>query len=157
IRDTLFAPEEFASEKQVVIEELQIGQDGPWDALEEEVWASAFRQHPYHNPTVGWVEDLLDATVDDMKSYYDEWYHPRNATIVLVGDFQTDKALETINTLFGSIPKGPEAERRKIVEPPQRGEKRVSVKKLTPVERLMIAYHAPEIGHKDSYPLQVMS
>lgn len=157
IRDTMFAPEEFTSEKQVVIEELQIGQDGPWDSLEEEVWASAFRQHPYHNPTVGWVEDLVDATVDDMKSYYDKWYHPRNATIVLVGDFQTDQAVEKIETLFGSIPAGPEEKRKKIVEPPQKGEKRVVVAKPTPVERLMIAYHAPEIGHPDSYPLQVMS
>lgn len=157
IRDTLFAQEDFISEKQVVIEELQIGQDGPWDSLEEEVWATAFRQHPYHNPTVGWVEDLLDATVDDMKSYYDEWYHPRNATIVLVGDFQTNQALEKIESLFAQIPAGPETKRRKIIEPPQKGEKRVVVKKPTPVERLMIGYHAPEIGHPDSYPLQVMS
>ncbi|MBI4853499.1 MAG: insulinase family protein [Acidobacteria bacterium] len=157
IRDTLFAQEEFTSEKQVVIEELQIGQDGPWDSLEEEVWATAFRQHPYHNPTVGWVEDLLDATVDDMKSYYDQWYHPQNATIVLVGDFQTEKAVEKIEALFSQIPAGPEIKRRKIIEPPQKGEKRVLVRKPTPVERLMIGYHAPEIGHPDSYPLQVMS
>jgi zinc protease len=157
IRDTMFAQEEFTSEKQVVIEELQIGQDGPWDSLEEEVWATAFRQHPYHNPTVGWIEDLLDATVDDMKSYYDQWYHPRNATVVLVGDFQTEQALEKIESLFGQIPAGPEIKRRKIIEPPQKGEKRVFVKKATPVERLMIGYHAPEIGHPDSYPLQVMS
>lgn len=157
IRDTLFAPEEFTSEKQVVIEELQIGQDGPWDALEEEVWATAFRQHPYHNPTVGWVEDLLGASVEDMKDYYDKWYHPRNATIVLVGDFQTEKAIEKVTSLFGQIPAGPEPIRKKIVEPPQKGEKRVSVVKPTPVERLMIAFHAPEIGHPDSYPLQVLS
>lgn len=157
IRDTAFAPEEFASEKQVVIEELQIGQDGPWDSLEEEVWATAFRQHPYHNPTVGWVEDLLDATVDDMKSYYDKWYHPRNATIVLVGDFQTEKALEKVEALFSRVAAGPEPARKKIIEPPQRGEKRISVLKPTPVERLMIGYHAPEIGHPDSYPLQVLS
>jgi zinc protease len=157
IRNTMFAPEEFTSEKQVVIEELQIGQDGPWDSLEEEVWATAFRQHPYHNPTVGWVEDLLDATVDDMKAYYDKWYHPRNATVVLVGDFQTEKAIEKVESLFGQIPAGPEIQRKKIIEPPQRGEKRISVKKPTPVERLMIGYHAPEIGHVDSYPLQVLS
>lgn len=155
MRNTTFAPEEFASEKQVVIEELQIGQDGPWDALEEEVWATAYRQHPYHNPTVGWIEDLLDATVDDMRAYYDRWYHPRNATIVLVGDLHTDEAIERIEALFGPIPAGPEPRRQKIIEPPQRGEKRVVVKKTTPVERLMIGYHAPDLSHPDSYPLQV--
>jgi zinc protease len=155
MRNTLFAPEEFAAEKQVVIEELQIGQDGPWDSLEEEVWATAFRQHTYHNPTVGWIEDLVDATVDDMRDYYDKWYHPRNATIIVVGDFQAERAIDQIEALFGAIPEGPENKRRHIVEPPQRGEKRVVVKKATPVERLMIAYHAPEVGHPDSYALQM--
>lgn len=157
MRDTLFTPEEFASEKQVVIEELQIGQDGPWDALEEEVWAAAFRQHPYHNPTVGWIEDLVDATVDDMKSYYDQWYHPNNATMVVIGDFDTDKALARIEELFGTIPSGPEVRRRRMVEPPQKGEKRVTVNRHTPVERLMVAYHAPDLSHPDSYALQVAS
>src|SRR5262245_49805843 len=155
MRNTLFAPEEFAAEKQVVIEELQIGQDGPWDSLEEEVWATAFRQHPYHNPTVGWIEDLVDVTVDDMREYYDQWYHPRNAVIVLIGDFEHDKAIEKIESLFGNIPAGPEPKRLKIVEPPQRGEKRVVVKKNSPVERLMIAFHVSEIGHPDSYSLQI--
>ncbi|MEW6731657.1 MAG: pitrilysin family protein [Acidobacteriota bacterium] len=155
IRNTLFAPEEFAAEKQVVIEELQICQDGPWDSLEEEVWATAFRQHTYHNPTVGWVEDLVDATAEDMRKYYDQWYYPRNATIVVVGDFEHDRVVAHIEELFGNIPAGPEFPPLRIVEPPQRGEKRLVVKKATPVERLMIGYHAPEVGHPDSYPLQL--
>ncbi|MBL8151996.1 MAG: insulinase family protein [Blastocatellia bacterium] len=155
MRNTIFSPEEFASEKQVVIEELQIGQDGPWDTLEEEVWASAFRQHPYHNPTIGWLEDVLNTTVEDMRDYYDKWYHPRNAIIVAVGDFETEKAVAKIEELFGAIPPGPEPKPVHIVEPPQKGEKRVVVKKPTPVERIMIAYHVPDLSHPDSYPLQV--
>src|SRR5215471_11514645 len=71
MRNTTFAREEFESEKQVVEEELHIGLDGPWEALENEIWATAFRQHPYHWPTVGWLQDLENATADDMKSYYD--------------------------------------------------------------------------------------
>lgn len=157
MRNTLFTQEEFDSEKQVVIEELQIGQDGPWDALEEEIWATAFRQHPYHNPTVGWIEDLLVADKEAMKAYYDKWYHPQNATLVLVGDFQTETALARINELFGAIPAGPPVERHKIVEPPQKGEKRVVIQKSTPVERLMMGYHAPQIGHPDTYALHVVA
>jgi zinc protease len=157
MRNNQFAQEEFFSEKQVVIEELQIGQDGPWDALEEEVWAAAFRQHPYHNPTVGWIEDLLSANAADMKAYYDKWYHPRNATIVLVGDFETNTALAHIERLFGDIPAGPDNRRIRIVEPPQRGEKRVVVKRATPVERLMIGYHAPDLSSYDTYALQVFN
>ncbi len=156
MRGNTFSPEEFASEKQVVIEELQIGQDSPWDALEEEVWATAFRQHPYRNPTVGWIQDLLDTTVDDMKAYYDQWYHPRNATLVLVGDFDTDSALERVESLFGVLPAGPEPKPLRIVEPPQRGEKRLVVKRPTPVERLMIAYHAPSVSQPDTFPMQLL-
>jgi zinc protease len=156
MRNTLFDEEEFDSEKQVVQEELRIGLDGPWEALENEVWATAFRQHPYHWPTVGWLDDLEAATGADMKAYYDKWYHPRNATLVIVGDFNTDEALHRVEELFGPIPPGPEVKPLRITEPPQKGEKRVVVKKETPVERLLIGYHAPAVADADSYPLQIV-
>lgn len=155
MRGTLFAEEEFNSEKQVVEEELRIGLDGPWEALENEVWAAAFRQHSYHWPTVGWIEDLQAASGADMKAYYDKWYHPQNATLVIVGDFDAGEALEKVEALLGPIPAGPEPARLALVEPPQRGEKRLIVKKETPVERLLIGYHAPAVAHPDSYALKV--
>jgi zinc protease len=156
MRDTTFAEEEFASEKQVVEEELRIGLDGPWEALENEIWATAFRQHPYHWPTVGWLEDLEAASGADMKAYYDKWYHPRNAALVIVGDFGTEEALRRVEALFGEIVPGPAVSPLRIVEPPQRGEKRFVVKKETPVERLFIGYHTPAVAHPDSYALKVV-
>jgi zinc protease len=155
MRETAFAQEEFEAEKQVVQEELRIGLDGPWEALENEVWATAFRQHPYHWPTVGWLEDLEAATAADMKAYYDKWYHPRNATLVLVGDFNSDNVIGRVDRLFGEIPAGPDNKPLQLVEPAQRGQKRVVVKKQTPIERLLIGYHAPQVAHPDSYALQV--
>jgi len=155
MRNTTFVEEEFASEKQVVEEELRIGLDGPWEALENEVWATAFRQHPYHWPTVGWLEDLEAASGADMKAYYDKWYHPRQATLVVAGDFDSVEVLQKIEQLFGPAPPGPVIPPLNIVEPPQRGEKRLVVKKQTPVERLLIGYHAPEVAHPASYALKV--
>jgi zinc protease len=155
MRNTTFVEEEFAAEKQVVEEELRIGLDGPWEALENEVWATAFRQHPYHWPTVGWLEDLEAASGADMKAYYDKWYHPRRATLVVAGDFNTVEVLQKIEELFGRVPPGPVIAPLNILEPPQRGEKRLVVKKQTPVERLLIGYHAPEVAHPDSYALKV--
>jgi zinc protease len=155
MRNTTFAQEEFESEKQVVEEELRIGLDGPWEPLENEVWATAFRQHPYHWPTVGWLEDLEAATAADMKAYYDKWYHPRNATIVIVGNFDKAEAHSRIKELFGSTEPGPVFNRPRIIEPAQRGEKRLVVKKETPIERLLVGYHAPQVGHPDSHPLHV--
>src|SRR5258706_2620007 len=104
MRDNTFAQEEFESEKQVVQEELRIGLDGPWEALENEVWATAFRQHPYHWPTVGWLEDLEAASGADMKAYYDKWYHPRQATLVVAGDFDSVEVVQKIEELFSRIP-----------------------------------------------------
>jgi len=155
MRNTTFVEEEFASEKQVVEEELRIGLDGPWEALENEVWATAFRQHPYHWPTVGWLEDLEAASGADMKAYYDKWYHPRHATLVVAGAFDSGEVLQKIEELFGPVPPGPATTPLRILEPPQRGEKRLVVKKETPVERLLIGYHAPEVAHPDSYALKV--
>lgn len=155
MRNTTFVEEEFASEKQVVEEELRIGLDGPWEVLENEVWATAFRQHPYHWPTVGWLEDLEAASGADMKAYYDKWYHPRHATLVVAGDFDTVEVRQKIEELFGPVPPGPLIAPLNILEPPQRGEKRLVVKKQTPVERLLIGYHAPEVAHPDSYALKV--
>ena len=155
MRNTTFAEADFESEKQVVEEELRIGLDGPWEVLENEVWATAFRQHPYHWPTVGWLDDLESATGADMKAYYDKWYHPRNATLVIVGDFHTEEVLARVEALFAEIPAGPEAGRLRITEPPQRGEKRLVVKKETPVERLLIGFHAPPVAHTDAYVMQV--
>lgn len=91
-----------------------------------------------------------------MKAYYDQWYHPRNATLVVVGDFDTDTAMQSIAALFGQIPSGPPPRQQRLIEPPQRGEKRVIVKKETPVERLLIGYHAPAVGHPDAYAMQVL-
>lgn len=157
MRHTTFAPKEFDLEKQVVIEELRIGLDSPWGALNQEVEAAAFRQHPYRNPVVGWIQDLRFATASDMKAYYDQWYHPRNATISLAGDFDTRKVLARIRELFGTIPAGPPPRPMAIREEAQWGEKRVVVHKATQLDRLMMAYHVPQVAHPDSFPLQILA
>lgn len=153
----VFDPDEFASEKEVVLEELRIGLDSPWDALDQAVWAAAFTQHTYHHPVIGWMEDLEGATRDEMEAYYRRWYHPRNATIVVVGDFDTRAALDRIEELFGEKPEGPEPKPMLLREPRQRGERRVTVERPTEVERLQMGWRAPEVAHTDSYTLRVLA
>jgi len=152
-----FVLEEYESEKEVVEEELRIGLDSPWGALDQALWAAAYHQHPYHNPVIGWLEDLESATRDEMEVYYRQWYHPRNATLVIVGDINTEQTRARVEELFGAIPPGPEPKPMALREQAQRGERRLIVKKQTEVERLQIAWHAPEVAHADSYPLQVLS
>src|SRR5215831_7280514 len=152
-----FDPEEFEAEKKVVIEELKTGLDSPWGLLLQEVEASAYKIHPYHNPIVGWLQDVERATVQSQQAYYRRYYHPNNATLVIAGDFDTADVLKKVDRLFGSIPTGPQPPAMLMREPDQRGERRLVVRWRSKVPRLAVAYHAPEIAHPDTYALQVLA
>jgi zinc protease len=153
----VFAPEEFEAEKKVVIEELRMGLDSPWGTLLQELDAMAYKVHPYRNPVIGWLQDVERATDSEQQAYYHRHYHPANATLVLTGDFETDRALEKVYERFSSIPRTPAAAAIVAAEPSQRGEKRMKVQWRSKVPRIAIAYHAPEIAHPDSYALQVLN
>lgn len=153
----VFAPEEFEAEKKVVIEELRMGLDSPWGLLLQELDATAYKVHPYRNPVIGWLQDVERATDAEQQAYYRKHYHPGNATLVLSGDFETDRVLDMVSQRFSSIPRMPETAAAKLVEPPQRGEKRMQVQWRSKVPRLALAYHVPEIAHPDSYALQVLN
>ena len=152
-----FEPEEFESEKKVVIEELKTGLDSPWGLLFQDVDATAYKIHPYRNPIVGWLQDVERATAEQQQAYYRKYYHPNNAILVIAGDFDTEDALSKISHSFGSIPAGPQPSPILIHEPPQRGERRVNVRWRSKIPRLAVSYHAPEIAHADSYALQVLA
>lgn len=153
----VFAPEEFEAEKKVVIEELRMGLDSPWGLLLQELDATAYKIHPYRNPVIGWLQDVERATDVEQQAYYRDHYHPGNATLVLSGDFETDRVLDKVFERFSPIPSRPLSVPVTAVEPIQRGEKRLQVQWRSKVPRLAIAYHAPEIAHADSYPLQVLN
>jgi len=153
----VFAPEEFEAEKKVVIEELRMGLDSPWGLLLQEVDATAYKVHPYRNPVIGWQQDVERATADEQQAYYRKHYHPGNATVVLSGDFNTDRVLEKVYDKFSPLPSRAPSAPVTAVEPEQRGEKRIQVQWRSRVPRLAIAYHAPEIAHPDSYALQVLN
>jgi len=153
----VFAPEEFEAEKKVVIEELRMGLDSPWGLLLQELDATAYKVHPYRNPVIGWLQDVERATDVEQQEYYREHYHPKNATLVLSGDFETDRVLDKVIERFSSIPSRAPSPSVSAVEPIQRGEKRLQLEWRSKVPRLGIAYHAPEIAHPDSYPLQVLN
>jgi zinc protease len=153
----VFAPEEFEAEKKVVIEELRMGLDSPWGLLLQELDAAAYKVHPYRNPVIGWLQDVERATSTEQQAYYRKYYHPGNATLVLTGDFETDRVLEKVSGKFASIPRGSDPPPVTTVEPIQRGEKRLLVQWRSKVPRIALAYHAPEIASADSYALQVLN
>src|SRR5689334_13129261 len=103
-----FEADEFEAEKKVVIEELKGNLDSPWGLLLQELDASAYKVHPYRNPIVGWLQDVERATAAEQQAYYRRHYHPNNAVLVLVGDFETDRVLERVNEVFQAHPAGPQ-------------------------------------------------
>jgi zinc protease len=151
-----FEPEEFEAEKRVVIEELKTSLDSAWGLLSQEADAVAYKIHPYRNPIVGWLQDVERASAAEQQAYYRRYYHPNNAVLVIAGDFDSDAVIAKVSRVFSAIPAGPESAAVLTQEPEQRGERRVVVRWRSKVPRLTIAYHAPEIGHRDTYALQVL-
>ena len=99
----LYDPAECESERTVIISELQGGENDPEQLLDMEVTATAFKVHPYRHPTIGWQSDVETMTREDLFGHYKRYYTPSNATIVIVGDVDTDDAVRRVERQFGSI------------------------------------------------------
>ncbi len=89
----LYHPDDCESERNVIISELQGGENDPDQLLDQELTATAFKAHTYRHPTIGWLPDLQTMTRDDLYGYYRRFYVPNNATLVIVGDLDTSEAL----------------------------------------------------------------
>ncbi|MBI1874504.1 MAG: insulinase family protein [Acidobacteria bacterium] len=152
----LYHDEDCESERTVIISELQGGENDPDQLLDIEVTAAAFKAHPYGNPTIGWIGDLRSMTRDDLYGFYRRHYIPNNATLVVVGDVETDAALQAVERRFGSIAPGPVPRRTAILEPDQLGERRVSIERGGTTAYLKLAYHAPAAADTDFAPMLLL-
>ena len=145
---------EFQLEREVVKEERRLRtEDDPQSSLVEMLFAQAFLMHPYHWPVIGWFSDLNAMSLEDLKTYYDTYYSPNNATLVVVGDLKADALIETIKRLFEPIPKGPMPPAQRVVEPEQKGERRFLLKREAELPFAMVGYRGPNYASDDSYAL----
>lgn len=157
MQNTIFDPEVIAGERTVIISEREGAENYPAYYLREEVEALAFKAHPYRQPVIGWKEDLRAMTRDDLYRHYRTFYHPSNATAVVVGDVNTAQARAAIEAAFGSIPSGDLAPPVRSVEPEQSGERRVVVRRPGgAAAQVMLAFHMPAAGHPDLPALMVL-
>lgn len=149
--------EAFQSELAVIREERrQTVEDPPFGLLSEEVDATAFQVHPYHWPIIGWMSDLETIGLQDVQQYYRNHYRPNNAVLVLAGDLEHERALEMIRRHFGNIPRGPELAVATPSEPPQRGERTVTVRKEVQLPGIILAYRGPEAARRETRVLNVI-
>jgi zinc protease len=152
----LYHAEDCEAERTVVISELQGGENDPDQLLDQEVTAIAFKAHPYRHPTIGWLSDLQSMSRDDLYTHYRRYYVPNNATLVIVGNVNTEEALRRVDHHFGGIPAGSVPPRQRTVEPPQDGERRVAIRKPGTAAYLKTAYHAPAVTSAAFFPLLVL-
>ncbi len=149
----------FATEREVVKEERRMRvENQPYGKLNEIIYDQAFTTHPYKHPTIGSMADLEAASIADVRDFFKTYYVPENATLVLVGDFDSKEALELVKKYFGRIPKSNRPVPRDIpAEPPQTKERRVRVDENVPLPAVVVAHHITFDGHPDSYPLHIAS
>ena len=152
-----FKADEMEAERTVVLSEMEGDENTPYFQLSRAVRAAAFVAHPYHWMTVGWRPDVEAITRNQMIAYYHQFYGPRNATLVFVGDFNTDDVLARVDKYFGSIPAGPQAPPVVSVEPEQEGQRRVTVKRPGRTAYVEIAFHVPALAHPDHIPLDALT
>jgi zinc protease len=152
----LYHPDDCESERTVIISELQGGENDPDQLLDQEVTAIAFKAHTYRHPTIGWLSDLQTMSRDDLYGYYLRYYVPNNATLVIVGDVDTDSALRQATHHFGRIQPGADVPRLRTVEPPQTGERRVTIRREGTTAYLRASFHAPAATDTDFVPLVVL-
>lgn len=145
------------SEKEVVANERRYRVDDDVEgAMSETLWANAFTTHPYHWPTIGWMEDILAFTTDDCAQFYRTFYAPNNATLVLVGDFSHHEALSLISKAYGAIAPSDRSKPTYPAEGVQTEARRVELTKPTATEKVSIGFRAPALSQQDHIVGQVL-
>jgi zinc protease len=158
----LLGEDEFAKEIRVVMEERRLRTDDqPRALLYETFMAAAFKAHPYRTPVIGWMPDLRNMTVADARAWYERWYTPENATLVVVGDVEAQAVFDEAARWFGPIPARALPPRKAVEEPPQRGERRVTLRAAADLPQVLLGWHVPVLRDVEqdweSYALWVLS
>jgi len=154
--NSLFDPDEVASERTVIISERQGGENDPEFLLGEELMAAAFRVHPYGTETIGHMCDLETMTRDQLYAHYRTYYAPHNALAITVGDFDASAMLGLVEQHFGAIPNGPGLPPVTAVEPPQRGERQVIVEGEGNVAYVQAVFRAPAVHDADFFAMTAL-
>jgi len=153
---------EFSKEIKVVMEERRMRtDDNPQSLVYEQLNAVAFGAHPYRHPVIGWMNDLENMRVEDARAWYQRWYAPNNATLVVVGDVKHDAVFRLAQKHFGALKPHALPPRKPQLEPQQRGIKEVTVKAPAKLPYVVMAYRTPVLrdaaGDWEPYALDILA
>jgi zinc protease len=156
MRGSAFDEHEFLAEKGPVLEELRRDRDDPWWRLHETLESTSYHVHPYHNPVIGWAEEIAKVPRESVLAFYDAWYQPANCTIVVCGDVDAKAAVARIIELFGPIPTRRMREPFVPDEPPQEGERRFELELVVNVPRMIAGFRTVRAGTREDAVLDVI-
>lgn len=156
MRNALLRQKDRNDEMSVVRNELERNEDDPGRLMDVNMYAHAFMAHPYHHPVIGWRSDVENVPTQRLRQFYNDFYYPNNATLVVIGDFKTAEALKEIEHYFAAVPTAPKPFPAVYTkEPAQIGERRFTVQKGEDLPKVVIGFHIPQATDKDTYPLEV--
>ncbi len=151
-------PKMVDSERGVVLSERSTGlENSNYRVLSELVKSTAFTEHPYMFPVIGFESDIKKWTQSDLETYFKTYYAPNNAVAVVVGDVTVAQVRKLAEQYIEPIPAKKQTEPLRTVEPPQNGERRVTTYKDIATPNILLAYHTPEAKHPDYYALDLLS
>ena len=157
MRGALLRDEDRVPEMTVVRNEFERGENSPFQVLYKHTFATAFREHPYHHPTIGWRSDIEEVSTERLREFYETFYHPNNATAMVIGDFDEAPTLALLARHFGPIPASDRPiPRVYTVEPPQEGERRFVVRRAGQIAWCAMSWRTVEARHSDTPALAVL-
>ena len=150
--------DEFQPERNVVAEERRWRTDNsPLGYMYFRLFNNAYLYHPYHWTPIGFMGDIQNWTLQDIKGFHETFYQPKNAIVIVTGDVKAEDVFELTQKRFEKIQNKKEIPEVHQVEPKQDGAKRVVVYKESEVEMLAMTYHIPNFQHKDQPALSAIS
>jgi len=155
LANSSFDPTELERERKVVLEEIRLGEDQPGRVLTQALFATAFREHPYRRPVIGTERSVKALTRDVLIDFYRRHYVAGNITLVVVGDIDPGTAKKKIAAVFGQIPKGGGLHLTRAREPEQRAMRVTVVERDVKEAQLALAFHVPDVRHRDTAALDV--
>ncbi len=150
--------ESFHKERAVVEEERRMSSlNRPYGTVPEKLLAAIFKEHPYRWTPIGQIPHLRAATIDELQAFWDKYYVPRNATLVVVGEVKHDDVHRLAKRYFAWIPNMPQAAPVSIQEPPQTESRKITIpEKKGPAPIVGFVYRGVPTGHDDALPLQML-
>ncbi len=151
-------PKIVESERGVVLSERSTGlENSPWNGLAEGVQATAFQEHPYHWPVIGYEDDMKNWKQSDLEQYFKTYYAPNNCVTVISGNVKFAEIKRLAEKYIEPIAAQPTPPKVNIKEPTQSGERRIMMQKDVTTPYLNIAYKVPESKNEDYYALSILS